>query len=562
MGSDGAPPGPPGGAESPAHRPGAADTGAIRPSDPTEDLPAVTDDSPSKHVRIFGSNEYFRLWTAQVVGSTGDWVGLLAITSLAATIAPGSPEAAISLVMLARVAPGFFLAPLAGLIVDRFDRRKIMVLADCGRAGAMLTLPFVDSVLGLVVVSFVLELFTMLWGPAKEALVPNMVPATHLTTVNSIGLVAAYGTFPIAGGISFLLVVANDWLAEITWLSWAGFGRTFTGGGQTLLFYFDAVTFLVSALIVWRLKVPSAPNRAPRSQDQPRFAQAFVDLKEGWRFIVVNPVVRAVNIGLATGLTGGMLLVPLGATYATRIIGDAAAYNLFITALGMGVAGGVGLVSALQNRLPKPQIFLVSVAGAGVAIIFAVSMSNVWLACLGVLLVGTFGGSTYVLGFTLLHLSTSDELRGRIFSTLLTLVRLCVLLALTLGPSLSSLFDRLARRFLDIDPSSGLPSVQIGGLTYPLPGVRLALWFGGFILLVAAVLASRAMRVGLREGVLKIREEALAQRSEPSSARPETPRADGSTPDATGADNAGAGAGGAERSPTSSTPSVSTDGDA
>ena len=74
-----------------------------------------------------------------------------------------------------------------------------------GRALVLFTLPFVDSLFGLVIASFLLELFTMLWSPAKEAIVPNIVPKEKLTTANSLNVAAAYGMFPVAAGLAALL---------------------------------------------------------------------------------------------------------------------------------------------------------------------------------------------------------------------------------------------------------------------------------------------------------------------------------------------------------------------
>src|SRR5690606_41460453 len=99
-------------------------------------------------------------------------------------------------------------------IVDRFDRKRIMVVSDVARAGVFLLLPLVQIVPGLIVASFILEMFTLAWSPAKEATVPAVVPADRLTTANSLGLVAAYATMPIAGPIQYVLKVLNDHLAE------------------------------------------------------------------------------------------------------------------------------------------------------------------------------------------------------------------------------------------------------------------------------------------------------------------------------------------------------------
>ena len=125
-------------------------------------------DRPGFHVRLFGSHEFFRLWLVQVVSATGDWLGFSAIILLAATIGGGAGAGAISLVMAARIVPGFFFGPLAGVLVDRWDRKKVMVSCDIGRAVVMVLLPFVSDVIGLVLASLVLEVLTLLWGPAKD----------------------------------------------------------------------------------------------------------------------------------------------------------------------------------------------------------------------------------------------------------------------------------------------------------------------------------------------------------------------------------------------------------
>ena len=130
----------------PGRRPGA---------DPAPFIPSAGEETPvpPESFRLFGSRTFFKLWLAQVFSSLGDWVGLIAILSITAQVSNGS-AAAISLVMGARMLPGFFLATVGGVIVDRFDRRKIMVLCDLGRAALICTLPFVNSLWLLVVASF------------------------------------------------------------------------------------------------------------------------------------------------------------------------------------------------------------------------------------------------------------------------------------------------------------------------------------------------------------------------------------------------------------------------
>ena len=100
---------------------------------------------------------------------------------------------------------------------------------------------------------------------------------------------------------------------------------------------------------------------------------------------------------------------------------------------------------------------------------------------------GMCTGAGYVLGFTLLHEFVADDVRGQVFAALYTIVRFCLLLALTAAPVIAGVLDRVSRRVFEHD-------LAFGGFTVALPGVRLALWFGGVVILVGAGLAGRALQ--------------------------------------------------------------------
>ena len=449
--------------------------------------PAPRDlEEPSHHVRIFGSHAFFRLWLGQVVSATGDWLGLIAITALAARIGAGSEGVAIGLVLTARIAPGFFLAPVAGVFADRFDRKKLMIGCDIGRAAVLATLPFVDAIWGLILASLVLEVFTLLWQPAKEATVPNLVPPDRLASANSLSLVAAYGTFPIGAGLFAILSRVSELLVDVRWLDALRLNQ------EGLAFYVDSLTFLVAAFIVSTLAIPKRPRRDRSESKRVEFGAAFAELKEGWNFAFANPTVRAVNVGLATGLIGGGMLVPLGAVFSNDVLGRGeAGFGLMTFGLGMGVAVGVLAISLLQKRLPKPYVFQMALLAAGGFLIAAASTSTTGPVVLLVAGLGVCAGVVYVLGFTLLHESVSDDLRGRIFGALFTLVRLCVLSAFLIGPFTSQALDSLSESLID-------RSLEIAGVTLFLPGVRLTLWLAGAIIVMAGLLSVWSFRAAAR----------------------------------------------------------------
>jgi dTMP kinase len=468
--------------EEPRTRPVASEHDLLvsgRPMQPASE----TATTGSLRQRLFGSSAFARLWVAQVVSATGDWLGLVAITALADRLGGNYAGASIGLVLAARIVPGFFLAPIAGVLIDRWDRKRVMVVCDLGRACVMLSLPFVDSIAGLVVASLLLEVFTLLWSPAKEASVPHLVPRRYLTTANSLSLAAAYGTFPVGAALFTFFAKLGGWMDV---------------DQTSIAFSVNALSFVVAAVIISTLPIPRRvrADSASLARGERRFDAAATarDVRDGWSFIFANPVVRAVNVGLATGLVGGGMLIPLGSIFAEDVLGAGeAGYGSLVTALGTGVAVGVLGVTALQRRLPKEWTFAGAVVTAGIALVLAASVSTLTPAVLAVGVMGMGAGTVYVLGFTLLHEHVDDELRGRIFTSLYTLVRLCLLIAMTVGPLLTELLDQLSRRWWQND-------VELLGLAIALPGVRLTLWLAGLIIVMAGWLAALSLRAGERGG--------------------------------------------------------------
>jgi len=476
------------------------DNPAIPPIIPLVDEVVGEGERPSLHVRLFGSHAFFRLWLSQAISSLGDWLGFLAITILAARVGGQSggagSGAAVGLVMAARIIPGFFLSPVAGVLVDRLDRRKVMIACDLGRAVVVAFLPFVGSVGELVLISLLLEIGTLFFGPAKEASVPNLVPPERLASANSLSLAAAYGTFPLAAIIFAALAKVSEALGNIDAVNFLKTDQ------ETLAFIVRIATFLLSAAVIWSLHLPG-PERKPNGNGNGErridWAQTWHELREGWQFIFLTPIVRAVNLGLATGLIGGGMVVPLGSIFSERVLhAGPAGFGIFVTALGFGVAVGVVLISVLQKRMPKEKTFTMAMFGAGGSLFAAASMSSLAFAFLFVFVLGICAGSIYVIGFTLLHENVEDALRGRIFSALYTIVRLCLLIAFALGPFLSELLDSVSHHFFtNPDRTISLPA----GRHLFVPGERLTLWFAALIILVAGTIVFWSLRPREREPV-------------------------------------------------------------
>jgi dTMP kinase len=442
-----------------------------QPESPTAEAESVA----SSH--ILKNRGFQRLWGAQCVSSLGDWVGLLAILFLAQRVA-GSGS--IALVMIARMLPGFVLAPLGGALLDRWDRRRVLVACDVGRACLLVALPFADNLAGLVCISFALEVLTLLWGPAKDASVPNIVAPEQLSAANSLGLAAAYGTFPLASIAFAALAGISKWLGGFAALSRLSVDQ------ETLAIWVDALTFFVSAFLVMGLRLPRVERN---TTERVSWMQTYRDVIEGLSFMRSNAIVRGVMVGIAGGLLGGGAMIPLGPAFAKQVLdGGAGTFGLLMTALGVGAAIGVPILLWLQRRLPKQRVFAAAVIATGGTIVAVALVATLGTAVIIVALVGATAASAYVTGFTLLQESVSDEMRGRIFGALYTVVRLCLLLSLTIAPLMSSILDRISRDTIHRKINFG------GNVSISLPGVRLALVVGGIITIISGFAAGRRMR--------------------------------------------------------------------
>jgi len=426
---------------------------------------------------------YRKLFTAQCVSSFGDWVGFLAVVSLAQAADKSNADVAVGVVLSARLIPGFFFGAFATSVLDRWDRKRLLVTCDIGRGLTFAVLPFVHTVLGLFFASMLLEILTLMWTPAKEASVPNLVPGDKLAAANSASLAAAYGTILPA-------VLFYPALSAVSGVLGVGY---LVHHRNTLAVFLDVTTFFVSAFLISRIPLP---RRTPEERDEvasTSVATMWNEAKEGWGYIRRTYRVRAVILGFCTGLIGGGMVVPLGVTYSEDVLhAGTTGFGLLEMALGIGAAVGVVLVSLWQRRVSHTGAFFWCVLGAGVALIIAASMSRI---ALSMLFIGVFGacvGSVYVLGFTILGSTAGDDIRGRIFGVFYTLVRLCLLLAFTLAPIFSGVLngasDHLTSRL-----HNKVVHHSIGNSTFhvSLPGSRLTLWLGGLIIFVAAWVTRR-----------------------------------------------------------------------
>jgi dTMP kinase len=444
---------------------------------------------------VLRNTTFRRLYTALALSSFGDWLGFLATTALATQLVDTFESKAYATggVLVFRLLPAVLFGPLAGAFADRWDRRTTMVVCDVLRFMLFLSIPLVGSVaerntalVYLLIASFLIETVSLFWIPAKEASVPNIVGRDQLEGANQLTLIATYGSAPVAAAVFALLSKLSEALG-----SGVEYFRT---GPVDLALYVNAATFLFAAITVYRLRELPSPSRDERiaqraaGQSTP---SVLTSLREGLRFMGSTPLARGLLVGMLGALAAGGAIIALGRLFAESVLGGGnAAYGLLFGCMFLGIAAGVALGPRALGDLSRRRVFGPSIAGAGAALVFMSVVPNLFLATVATLLVGAFAGVAYVVGITLLGLEISDELRGRMFGLVQSLMRIDLLLVTAATPFIAGAIGR-----------------RDGPLGLTFNGVSVTLFVGGVLGVVVGVVAFRQMDdrpgVPLRDDLLR-----------------------------------------------------------
>jgi dTMP kinase len=421
---------------------------------------------------VLSIRPFRQLYTALVLSSFGDWLGFLATTALAAQLVEGFTAKAYATggVLVFRLLPAVLFGPLAGAFADRFDRRRTMVVCDVARFALFVSIPLSNSLIYLLGASFLIETLSLFWIPAKEASVPNLVPRNKLESANQLSLIATYGTAPIAAAVFAALGLVSRALGS-------GFSY-FSTQPVDLALYVDAATFLFSALTIVRLDIPSPGPREKRKAN-PNAQGVFASLREGIAFMHGEPLARGLLVGMLGALAAGGAIIAQGKLFAVILGGGDAAYGLLFGCIFLGIAAGVALGPRFIGSLSRRRLFGPSIVGAGAALTFMSLVPNLFLATVATLLVGSFAGLAYVIGLTLLGGEVADDMRGRMFGLVQSLMRIDLLIVTGLTPFISG--------------SIGRHVVHIGDAEVTINGVSVTLFVGGLLAMTVGVIAYRQM---------------------------------------------------------------------
>jgi MFS family permease len=336
------------------------------------------------------------LWFARLVSLLGSWLLVVAVPAYVFTLT-GS-LAATGLTLAAGFLPPVLLGPIAGVLVDRWDRRRIMIGTDIVRAAAvaLLVLAREPGDIWLIYLALTAEsACTVVFRPAAQAHTPVVVgTGTALSSANALNAVTD-------GIVRLVGATLGSAL-----LSWAGFD---------LLVWLDTGTYLLSAVAILLTARISVPIKRTTG-----VGRLLTELREGLAFLRADQMARALLLlntlflGANAGLTA--LLVPYGVT----VLGGPGQVGLVMSALGVGFLLGAPLMRLLVDRVPPAYLLAAAFAVTGVGFVLLFSATVMPFALPAAVLVGLAGSVAVGTTQTTLQRATPNELLGRTSSAVFT----------------------------------------------------------------------------------------------------------------------------------------------
>jgi len=411
---------------------------------------------------VLAIRPFRKLWNSMVFSSLGDWLGLLATTALAQQLSGGDyakANFAIAGVFIARLLPAVFLGPIAGVIADKLDRRKLMVNCDILRTALYISIPIFHNYFWLYTAMILVECITLFWSPAKEASVPNLVPREKLENANQVSLLAAYGTAPVAALIFTFLSLFTSAIN-------AAFSLNVTA--VDLALYANALSFAFAAFTIWGLR------EIPKGAAAKHAAETGIikSLHEGWKAVSGSKLIRGLIVGMVGAFVAAGAVIGLARTFVGDLGGGEAAYGVLFGAVFTGLALGIALGPKVFAQFSRRRLFGASLTISGAFLVALAAIPNLVLAVFIVIILGAFSGITWVTGFTMLGMEVQDDVRGRTFAFVQSLIRVVLVGVLAVAPLIAAAVGEHTFKFQNTQVSynGAAVTILIAGLFASLIG--------------------------------------------------------------------------------------------
>lgn len=329
------------------------------------------------YIRLALNGSFSALWIGQVISLFGDRVHQIALLAFVFEVS-GRSTLAVALTFIAATLPNLLFAPIAGVLVDRWDQKQVLVVSDILRASLVLLVPpaILVSVWLAYPVIFLITTVSIFFRPARISILPRIVKEQDLLPANSAMWV-------------------GETIADVVNYPLAGLFVLFLADSLALAFWFDAVTYLASAALLATIVVPPLARRTSRADvaagaagatdeipdapepleahaGRPTLANVTADLKAGWAFLRQETVLLANTIQGTAGQFAVGVLTALGFVIAETLTPDTkeATYAFMETAIGAGNLVGGFVLGLVASKVRKGPLIIAGYTTFGVLVFF------------------------------------------------------------------------------------------------------------------------------------------------------------------------------------------------
>jgi MFS family permease len=365
-----------------------------------------------RQLALLRSAVSFRLLFLATLGSgVGTWMATIALTADVKN-RTDSPWW-VSALFIVSFLPAVLVGLVAGPLVDRLSRKKLIIAADAVRIGVFAALPFVGSALAIVSLAAVAGIANAFFRPAVLAGVPNLIAEEDL-----------------ANGTS--LLQATDWAAAT--LGPILGGVIVSTAGADVVYWINAATFLLSVLLLLRI-----PRRLLQSE-QAITRGHWRDLADGLGALRRSAAILTVIVAFGFAmLATGLINVSEIFLAEQALHRGAFGYGLLWTATGAGLVVGSLISGALLESRELTDVYPLAFLPWAAGILGAAVAQNIWVAALAMVIAGFGNGLTFPMTVLIIQRYTEDRLRGRAFTLIISAHNLLLGIAMVAAGALLEL---------------------------------------------------------------------------------------------------------------------------
>jgi len=366
---------------------------------------------------VLTNNNFRLLWIGQLVSAFGDRLHQIALLVLVGNLTANNMEK-VSLVWVSIGLPSLLLGLVAGALVDQWDRKKVLLVSDILRVPMAASIPWLASIniSSIYIMALLITAVTLFFRPAKQAIIPSIVPEESLLAANSLSSitdnVADIIGYPVAG-----LVIA-------------GLSVVSESSGIHLAFLIDAATYGFSAWMIAMMSTDDSISSGRKSSTSISWRKLLGDIVIGLKVAFQNPYIRTNTILVTLAALIGAGANTLSYGYAAVVTNTGGfGYSLLEGAIGFGSVLGGLLVGRWGYRVRKGPVILCGLIVMGISTGVLAIIGNIWVAMFMLALSGVGNMMMLVPSVTLVQEMCSKDVLGRIFSLRSMLLSLSIIIA-------------------------------------------------------------------------------------------------------------------------------------